>query len=181
MTRKVSKKKGISLVIALIMMTLLLSISFSISNIILRQIRLANVSTNSQLSFYAADSALECALYWDTKTDGTVEGSIDGTVAVFGSSTSAASAANRIVCGAYPENPLGLKKSFDVNTQTASTTFEVAYGSTTCASVEVLKSPYRTRISVNGYNTGMNADATGCNLTDAIGRRIVERGLLFTH
>ena len=93
---KLHTNRGISLVIALVMMTLLLSISFSIANIILRQLRLTNIGTNSQTSFYAADSALECALYWDTLTDGTLAG--DFSSAVFGTTTVQLSGTNPIPC-----------------------------------------------------------------------------------
>jgi Tfp pilus assembly protein PilX len=177
MKRKASRKKGISLLISLIMTALLLSVSLSMSGIVLRQIRLVKSSQNSQLSFYAADSALECALYWDTKTDGTVEG--DTTSAIFGSTTPSTVAASRIICGSA--NVMGLTKSYDASTETTSTAFDVVYLQNTCAHVEVVKNQFRTKLAVNGYNTGAKADNSGCDLTDAVAKRVVERGLLFTH
>jgi Tfp pilus assembly protein PilX len=169
-----SHKKGISLVIALIMTTLLLSISLSIGNIILRQIRLTNTGTNSQTSFYAADSALECALYWDTHTDGTVEGSPES--AIFGTSTDTGS---RIKCGTSVANPLSFIKTIDPITEIATTTFDIDYGNKICGRVQVVKTSNRTKISTSGYNT--NALSNGCNLTNAIIDRVVERGLVLTH
>lgn len=169
--------RGISLVISLIMMTLLLSISFSIANIILRQLRLTNIGTNSQTSFYAADSALECALYWDTLTDGTVSGSFE--TAIFGTSTSYATGSNPIKCGTNTSNPLSFVKVVDPTYDIATTTFDIDYGQDVCSKVQVVKTPFRTVISTSGYNTGVEGDA--CALGDAISRRIVERGLVFAH
>lgn len=169
---------GISLVISLIMMTLLLALSFSIGNIILRQLRLTNIGTNSQISFYAADSALECALYWDTYTDGTVYGDYDN--AIFGTTTTYSAGANPIKCGVNASNPLSFQKNIDFPvSDIATTTFDIDYGQKTCAHVEVVKTPNRTKISTSGYNTG--ALTNSCDLTNAVLNRVVERGLIFTH
>lgn len=173
--KHIQHNKGISLVISLIMTTFLLAISFSIGNIILRQLRLTNIGTNSQTSFYVADSALECALYWDTVTDGTVEGSFDG--AVFGTSTSYIVSTNPIKCGPNTSNPVSFTKTTDANI--ATTTFTIDYGQNTCAIVEVVKSEYRTKISTSGYNTGLAG--TSCKLDKALLERVVERGLIFAH
>ncbi len=176
----VQHNKGISLVIALIMMTLLLAISFSIGNIILRQLRLTNIGTNSQTSFYAADSALECALYWDTLTDGTVAG--DLSTAIFGTTTTYTTGANPIKCGVNTSNPLSFTKRIDYPTSNiATTTFTIDYGQNVCASVEVVKSEYRTKISTSGYNTGLGSDGNTCALDNALLDRVVERGLIFAH
>lgn len=176
------RKKGVSLIIALIMMTLLLSLSFSISGIILRQLRITNASTNSQLSFYAADSALECTLYWDTTTDGTVGGSVPG-AEIFGPTTVYNASNNPIKCGTdNTGSPVGFSKEVD-NTDPANerttTRFYIGYGPKACAQVEVEKTLYRTKISTNGYNVGINGN--GCDTADAIAKRVVERGLVFSH
>ncbi len=180
MRTKRVKKKGISLVIALIMTTLLLSISLSVGNIILRQLRITYTNTNSQAAFYAADSALECALYWDTHTDGTIEGSFE--TAIFGTTTTYQSGAgNPVRCGPNTDSPMSFVKiTNDPLNNIATTTFDVDYGNT-CAHIEIIKNPNRTIISTRGYNTGAKADASGCDLDDAINRRLVERGLVFTH
>ncbi|MES2986240.1 MAG: pilus assembly PilX N-terminal domain-containing protein [Patescibacteria group bacterium] len=181
MKSKIHTKKGISLVISLIMMTLLLSISFSISNIILRQMRLTNTSTNSQISFYAADSALECALYYDTSTDGSVGGAIES--AIFGWTLPASTwpaGTNPVQCGNRNSNtPMSFTKV--IAGEYATTTFAVDYSPHGCAQVLVAKNRFRTRISTSGYNVGVNGAGTGCDLNDAIARRVVERGLVFTH
>lgn len=183
MSKKLHTKKGISLVISLIMTTVLLSVSFSISNIVLRQLRLTNVSTNSQIAFYAADSGLECALYHDTHTDGTVPtvyGNGFGN-AYFGTSTSWVPGTNPVKCGINNGySPMGFNKVISSDQTIATSTFSIDYG-TSCAYVEVVKTPLRTKISSNGYNTGPNSTYTGCDTENAVSRRIVERGLVFSH
>lgn len=67
--RSVLNNKGFTLFVALIVTSLLLAIGFSLSNIILKQLVFAQSSRESQVSFYAADSGAECAMYWDTKDE----------------------------------------------------------------------------------------------------------------
>lgn len=179
--KKINTKTGISLVISLIMMTLLLSVSFSIANIILRQLRLTNTGTNSQTSFYAADSILECALYWDTLTDGTVAG--DFSTAIFGTTTPTIyiNNTNPIKCGNNPSNPLSYIKVVDAVNGIATTTFDIDYGQKVCGRVQIVKTEYRTIISTSGYNTGATADGSQCDLSQAVVNRTVERGLIFAH
>lgn len=171
------RKRGISLVISLIMTTLLLAISLSIGSIILRQLRITSISTNSQSAFYAADSALDCALYWDTKTDGTLgEGSFES--AIFGTSTEYDPGTTPIKCGSNNRNPLAFMKEVDGINDIATSTFDLDYGNT-CARVQVVKNPNRTTISTRGYNTTAGPDF--CDLDNAVERRLVERGLIFKH
>ena len=47
--------------------SLLLSIGISIYNITLKELILSSYGRNSQFAFYAADTGLECALYWNIK------------------------------------------------------------------------------------------------------------------
>ncbi|OHB09972.1 MAG: hypothetical protein A3H52_01005 [Candidatus Zambryskibacteria bacterium RIFCSPLOWO2_02_FULL_39_26] len=60
-------KKGFTLLVAIITTSLLLIVSFVVSNIALKQLVLASASQESQYSFYNADSGIECATYWDLK------------------------------------------------------------------------------------------------------------------
>lgn len=178
MQNKSNNQKGISLIISLFTITFLLAISFSISGIILRQFRIINTSINSEAAFYAADSALECALYWDIATEGDTMNS-EGTAYVFGTSTANQT---RIKCGPNSSNPLGLAKLADDTTGVATTTFYLDYSTATypaCAFVQVVKAPDRTVIQTRGYNASVTGSA--CDLTDAVARRIVERGMQYAH
>jgi hypothetical protein len=60
-------EKGMTLFIAVVIMGLLLLISFAVINISLKATLFASSGRDSQYAFYAADSGLECALYWDSR------------------------------------------------------------------------------------------------------------------
>lgn len=64
---KTKKQKGISLFIAVLVASVATLFSFAISNIALREVILAQTGRDSQLAFYAANSGIECALFWDLK------------------------------------------------------------------------------------------------------------------
>ncbi len=183
--KKLKKKngsKGITLVIAITVMTLLLSVSFSISNIVLRQIRITNTNNASKPAFFVADSAAECAFYYDTLVIDNQNGkniNKDFATSVFGSED-INTANNNILCGG--NRPLDVNKSqTNIGEQTVTlTTFDVNYGDV-CAKVEVTRTELDTKISSRGYNTGLNENKTGCDLSNIDKRRLVERGLTITY
>ncbi len=57
--------KGFTIFIAMIIMATLLLISSSVVSLAVKQATLASAGRSSQAAFYAADSGIECALYWD--------------------------------------------------------------------------------------------------------------------
>lgn len=59
------KQKGFTLLFALLVSTLVISIGATIISISLRQTILSGTSRESNYAFYAANTALECAIYWD--------------------------------------------------------------------------------------------------------------------
>lgn len=61
------KNKAFTLFVSLIVASLLLAVGFSIGNILIKQLTLASSGSGSLIAFYAADSAAECAMYWDRK------------------------------------------------------------------------------------------------------------------
>ncbi len=62
---KTKNKKGFTLLIAIVVTSMLLIISFVVANIAYKQLILANSNQESQYAFYNADSGIECAVYWD--------------------------------------------------------------------------------------------------------------------
>ncbi len=179
----IQKNKGVSLIIALFTMTLMLSLSFSIGNIIMRQFRIINTSVSSQTAFYAADSAVECTAYWDiVSDDGVINilNQVDDTdTYVFGATFS--NPQNVIKCGPNGA-PINLVRSVDPLDNAQVTTFAIDYSTPTvpaCASVTVRKLPERTLINTLGYNA--RANAAGCDLTKTVEQRVVERGLRYAH
>lgn len=57
--------RGITLLIAVILSSVVLTVALSLLDITYKQIVLASAAKQSQYAFYTADSAMECALYWD--------------------------------------------------------------------------------------------------------------------
>ena len=65
---KHKNKNGFALLIAIITTSILLLVAFAISDIALKQLIITNSSQESQTAFYASDSGIECAQYWDVKS-----------------------------------------------------------------------------------------------------------------
>jgi len=57
--------RGFTLLIAVILTSVLLSVGLALLDIAYKQVVLSSTARQSQYAFYAADSAMECALYWD--------------------------------------------------------------------------------------------------------------------
>jgi hypothetical protein len=61
------KKRGITLLIAVLVSSLVLVLGMGVFALLVEEIKFARLSGRSLHSFYAADSGAECALYWDIK------------------------------------------------------------------------------------------------------------------
>jgi len=61
-------KQGIALYIAIIVAGITLLLAVAMAHIAVKQLVFARVSEDSQHAFYAADTAIECALYYDVGT-----------------------------------------------------------------------------------------------------------------
>ncbi|MFA6430561.1 MAG: hypothetical protein WC229_01560 [Candidatus Paceibacterota bacterium] len=59
--------KGFAMLFAVLTASLLLTIGISIFNISFKELSISTNARESQIAFFAADSARECALYWDAK------------------------------------------------------------------------------------------------------------------
>jgi hypothetical protein len=66
---------------AVLTASLLLTIGISIFNISLKELTISTNTRESQIAFFAADSARECALYWDIKK-GAFPACLDGACAL---------------------------------------------------------------------------------------------------
>jgi len=60
-------KQGFVILIAVLVSTLVISIGAFIASIAIKELALSSSGSDSQVAFYAADSALECALYQDLR------------------------------------------------------------------------------------------------------------------
>jgi len=188
---KSAKTAGFTLFVAMIVSSLLLAVGFSIGNIILKQLLLSGSGKESQVAFYAADSGVECAQFWDTRNSEGVTLSSDGPFA-----TSTESEVNSITvpglrCGAG--DVYATKISSQTTHKDATSTLVIDYsggelGYKACAIVKVVKGfttvtntdnstseiPFTT-ITSRGYNSGLTSDKTNCDTSNA---RTVERGLV---
>ena len=61
--------RGFTLLIAVILSSVVLSVGLALLNVAYKQLLLSSSAKQSQYAFYAADSALECALYYDQHFD----------------------------------------------------------------------------------------------------------------
>lgn len=59
--------RGVTLLVAVILSSVVLSVALALLDVAYKQQLLSSTSKQSQYAFYAADSAMECALYFDQK------------------------------------------------------------------------------------------------------------------
>jgi hypothetical protein len=139
--RPTDLRAGFTVLLAALIASLVLSLGISIFSIAYKSITLSTLGRDSQYAFYAADSAAECALYWDVRFD------------AFATSSPAAS----IRCDdPDPPNPITVTNNLPtwpdtVFTIGGATPFEIGGN---CAIVTVTKSdtaPFTT-IKADGYN-----------------------------
>jgi hypothetical protein len=62
--------KGFTIFFAMLVGSLALSVGFAIYDLTVREIDLSAAASQSQYAIYAADTGVECALYWDSKYGG---------------------------------------------------------------------------------------------------------------
>jgi len=60
---KIQKQKGVSLYLALMIMTILLALALGVSTILVSQIKMIREMGNSVIAFYAADTGIEHVMY----------------------------------------------------------------------------------------------------------------------
>ncbi len=63
-------KKGFLLVISIMIAAVVLTVGLGAAGITYKEIIISSFSKESQKAFYAADSGIECALYWDLRWNG---------------------------------------------------------------------------------------------------------------
>ena len=65
--KKTKRSRGFTLLLAALVASIALSLGSSIYTIVSKELELSSIGQNSQFAFYAADTAAECALYWDSR------------------------------------------------------------------------------------------------------------------
>src|SRR3990167_856492 len=162
-----NKKRGIALYVAVTVTGILVLVSFAVISLAIRQLSISSISRDSQAAFYAADSGIECALYWDLKNTG---------VSAFATST----AATNVNCN---NKSVPVTKVWNAGTGygTSTLSFDFSSADTYCATVSIVKrysgGNLTTRIESRGYNVG-TASGGACTSNKA---RRVERAVLVTY
>lgn len=64
---KVKINTGFAILFSVLMASFLITLGISIFSISLKEIMITTSTRDSQIAYYIADSARECALYWDVK------------------------------------------------------------------------------------------------------------------
>lgn len=179
---KAKTKSGFVVLFAVLISSIVMTISFGLLNIAVKEIILSSSGRESQFGFYAADAGAECALYWDIK------GLLGDGVSVFPTSTNSTIPApgTNILCneqnimnartvGGVNFRAWDMSSAWDpesgLSTTAATTTFEMSIvPGKSCVKVQVSKFGNSTKIQSYGYNT--------CNFSDP---KVIERGIKITY
>jgi len=122
-------KGGFTLLFSLLILTIILSASLGVYNIVIRQFKISQISRESSIAFTAADAGMECALYWDIKKK-----EFDNPI--------------------YTIDCLGDSISNSMTPPASTTTFYLGLNNGSCAKVEVRKASPNTKLISYGYNVG---------------------------
>jgi hypothetical protein len=150
------KNQGFTLFIALMVMGTLLLIASGVVTLALKQSSISSAGRDSQYAFYAADTGIECALFWDVQNPS-------------GTSAFSTSTGSTIFCNRDLNNP---GNQWVVGGNSVSIINSINFlPDPYCAIVTVTKNANgTTRIESKGYNT--------CN---AANPRRVERAVRATY
>ena len=74
---KTSEQKGFTLLLSLLVISIILSVSFGVFDVMTKELKLSGIGRESQISFYAADAGIECAYFWDIKHPGFDDSAFD--------------------------------------------------------------------------------------------------------
>jgi Tfp pilus assembly protein PilX len=153
--KKLQPQQGFTLFIALVITATLLLISTGIVALAVRESFLTTASQDSQYAFYAADTGIECAIYWDVKNTS-------------GFSAFATSTGSSIFCNKDSNNP--------------SNQFTVGGSSESSFTMTFLPQPYCATVTVTKPNDGSTKiESLGFNSCDATNPRRVERAVRVTY
>jgi len=142
-TKYKQNNRGVTLYVSIVVTSALLLVSFAIANVTFKQASIASINKDSHIAFFAADSGVECALYWDVKN-------------TTGGSAFATTSTSSISCNENAENPSNPNPK--IVGGSATSTFIITFQPETyCAVVSVGKSyengSLKTYIESRGYNS----------------------------
>lgn len=152
-----NNQSGFTLFVALVVAGVLAIIVSGVINISSRQSVISNSGLESQLAFYAADSGMECALFWDVKNP-------SGSESAFATTTVQLISCNKN--GANPANEWTVGGN----------------STTTIAAITFLPEPYCSKVVVVKKANGTTLiESFGYNTCDAASAKRVERAVRATY
>lgn len=185
-----TRKKGFTLLFAVLVSVLVLAVGASIISIALKQVILSGAGRESQFAFYAANTGVECALYWDLNGSRVVDGDLtyvfppDG-AAVVASTDNLECAGGNIASGVGFEDG-GTDFTGAWSQTTGQTTFYLAIANSFdpdvryCAAVTVQKETTTDNFGNQAIRTTITSQ--GLNTCDPDNdARAVERGLVLQY
>ena len=128
-----TNKKGITLLLAVFVSSLALTLGFGIFTLLFSELEFSGTSKESLIAFYAADSGIECAIFWDIERN-----------------AFATSSTSSITCDG---------DTFTVGGAGGFSRFTVPFSDGSCATVEVTKS-VNTIIESQGKNICADSSKT---------------------
>ncbi len=149
-------QRGFALLVAIVLSTVALSVTLALTSLAYKGLLLASTARESQYAFYAADTALECALYFDNHDNRRF--------------TYSGSQASGVVCAGVPS--YGSTGNIPGTTSGGTTRFQSSWftvNGSDCARITVYK---ESTGATTLFGTGVNV---ACS--DLGNPRAVERGL----
>jgi Tfp pilus assembly protein PilX len=150
-------QKGFTLFMSLVLAGTLLLIASGVVNLAVKQSLISSSGRESQLAFYAADTGMECALFWDVKNP-------EGEQSAFATTTT-----STITCNQDAANPDN----------------EWVVGGADVSMVEYitfLPEPYCAKVIVTKHDSGTTTiESLGYNTCDLTNPRRVERAVRATY
>jgi hypothetical protein len=165
--RHKNQQNGFTILVAVVTAGILLIIAMSIGGIALKEQILSTANKESQVAFYAADTGMECALYWDQK-QGAFAPDIAGGSFISQTKTPTISCNNMTLSSLTPDVS-------DINHYSYKFMVSGIGGTTACSVVKISKDtisiPNKTKTEILSY---------GYNTCDASLNRL-ERGITTTY
>lgn len=151
-TKNKEKRNGFTLLISIITTSILLLVSFVVINISLKQLVITYTGQESQQAFYAADSGIECAFFWDVKNPENPGISAFATTSpgIVRCNDETILTSSQVV----PTNPSQSSRIGGGGTTDPNSIFYLTFSNGSCVIVTVIKAANgQTTIQSRGYNT----------------------------
>lgn len=178
-------QSGFTILVAVVTAGVLLIVAMSIGGIALKEQVLSSANKDSQVAYYAADSGMECALYWDQKKGKFGPFFDDAGTSQTSPTTLSFNCNGQSVTGVTLSTTVGNPQLYSYSFMINGLKVGDGTGPTTCAVVMITKETGRTGVDGQGRSYNPNQTYTkinsyGYNTCDPSPRRL-ERGIEATY